>query len=865
MKRLYNLFKFFFYAFVVCSILGLGGVLAIFHHFSKDLPKLASLKDYNPPVISEVFADDGTKVGEFWIERRTLLSPQEIPKIVEQAIIAGEDKSFFEHSGIDYFGIFRAMVENLKAGQIVQGGSTITQQVVKSFLLTNERTYERKIKEAILAKKIEDNLTKQEILYLYLNQIFLGNRSYGIEAAAENYFHKTAKELNIAEAALIAGLAKAPSAYNPLTNFNEGKKRQEYIIDRMFEDGYISKEQQEHAKKIPLQLFEAPTDKEYNFRHAPWFVEEVRRQLIEKYGDDLVYRGGLKIYTTLDVKAQKAADQAVARGLSELHKRHGYLGPIKNIAPGEFEKFNADNHRRLYWDCSEQGTHQPLVTEEQIQRTPVKLKSDKIYQGLVTNVDGKAKTISVQVGQSTGLILPQDFGWARKRNNDSHGYNGVQYINSPTGTFSVGDIIEVKPIDMTSLSESQKKRYGAGSNYFSLEQTPAPEGALISYDPLSGYVKAVVGGKDYKKSEFNRATQAERQTGSAFKPLLYMSAIDKGYTPDTIILDAPLAIPDGPGRVWKPKNYGGDFKGPIPLRTALVLSRNVASVRIILDVGVDYVTAVLRKLGIDTQIDKVYSMALGANAMKLSELARAFGIFPNLGILPDQIWVKKITDRAGTIIEKNEPRVVKNFAKQIEDGELQSQNITGDITNVDDYLRKDLWTEAQKWVQSDRLDLTPQEKVVLYGTQLPEGYVMNPKTMQTMVDIMKDIVEHGTGTAVRVLDRPVAGKTGTTNDLTDCWFVGYTPNLVAGVWMGYDSVNTKVGGGETGGKAAAPVFLYYMQEYLKGTPVAEFTTFDSSQFAELNPSVQAFPGNLSDHFADSGVNSGSADYFVDDL
>lgn len=865
MKRFYNLFKFFFYTFVVGSILGLGGILAIFHHFSEDLPKLTSLKDYNPPVVSEVFADDGTKVGEFWIERRILLSQQEIPKIVEQAIIAGEDKSFFEHSGIDYFGIFRAMIENLKAGQIVQGGSTITQQVVKSFLLTNERTYERKIKEAILAKKIEDNLTKQEILYLYLNQIFLGNRAYGIEAAAENYFHKTAKELNIAEAALIAGLAKAPSAYNPLTNYQEGKLRQEYVIDRMYEDGYISKEQQENAKKLPLQLFTAPTDKEYNLHGAPWFVEEVRRQLIEKYGDDLVYRGGLKIYTTLDLKAQKAADQAVARGLSELHKRHGYLGPIKNIPASEFDKFNADNHRRLYWDCFEYGSYQPLVTEEQIQRTPVKLKPDKIYQGLVTNVDGKAKTITVQVGQSSGLILAQDFGWARKRSNSSHGYNGVQYINSPVGTFSTGDVIEVRPIDVTSLSESQNKRYTAGSHYFSLEQTPAPEGALISYDPQSGFVKAVVGGKDYNKSEFNRATQAQRQTGSAFKPLLYMSAIDKGYKPDTIILDTPLAIPDGPGRVWKPKNYGGDFKGPIPLRTALILSRNVASVRIVLDVGVHYVTAVLRKLGVDTPIDKVYSMALGANTMKLSELARAFGVFPNMGILPDQIWVKKMTDRAGTMIEKNEPRIVKNFVQQITDGEFQPQIITGDVTAVDDYLRKDLWTEAQKWIQSDRLDLTPQEKVVLYGTQLPEGYVMNPKTVQTMVEIMQDIVNFGTGTAVKPLNRPVAGKTGTTNDLTDCWFVGYTPNLVAGVWMGYDSVNTKVGGGETGGKAAAPVFLYFMKDYLEGTPVAEFQTFDPTQYAELDPAVQAFPGNLSDHFSDSGVNSGSADYFVDDL
>ena len=861
MRKLYILLKLAFFTFCLASAFAVAVVYGIFWYFSKDLPKIDSLKDYHPLIVSEVFSDNGTKIGEYWIEKRIPLKPHEIPKVVEQAIVASEDDRFFDHSGIDYFGIFRAMIENLKAGEIVQGGSTITQQVVKSLILTKERTYERKIKEAILAKRLEDNLDKQEILYLYLNQIYLGNRAYGIEAAAQNYFHKTAKELNIAEAAMIAGLAKAPSASSPIENWERSKERQKYVIERMLDEGFISEMQKDRALNMPLQIYAAPTDKEGNLRYAPWFVEEVRREIIKKYGEQVPYTHGLKIYTTLDLKAQKAADAAVARGVNELHKRHGYNGPLAHLKLEEFSHFNANIHEKMYRENLEPGFLLNLSSEEIAKKQANPQKG--MYQGLITALDHK--TITVQVGKVSGIIIQRDFGWARERNNNAHGYDDVIYLPDPKKRFQVGDVIEVKVLEEDRRAQ-KPDLYPEGGFYFTLEETPKVEGALFSYDPHTGFVKAIVGGRGFSESEFNRATQALRQTGSVFKPFLYTSALDKGYTKDTTLQDSPLRIPDGPGRVWEPKNYGGGFKGPIPFRSALVHSRNVPTVRIILDIGTDYVAAFLRKLGVTTKIDKVYAMALGANDMKLSEVSRAFGTFPTGGILPDLIFVKRIVDRFGNTMEENAPKVVVNFQDQIKNGDLQKiGNISYEPQNTRQYLRDDLYDEAKTWIQKSRLDLTPYEEIILYGKHLPKGYVLNPRTAYTMVELMQDIVNYGTGYRVHALGRPVAGKTGTTNDLTDCWFVGYVPDLVAGVWTGYDQNKYKVGGGETGGKAAAPIFLYYMQNYLEGTPVKNFEIPREIENEALNSPVPVYPGNINDLLGDPYGDGNSADFFIEDI
>lgn len=858
MKKLYWFIKFVFYSSVLLSVLAAAGIYTIFWKFSKDLPKLDSLKDYTPHVISEVYDNQGNKIGEFWKERRILLEPDEIPQLITKALIASEDDRFLEHSGIDYLGIARAMIENLKAGHVVQGGSTITQQVVKSLILTKEKTYERKIKEAILAKRLEDKFSKSEILYLYLNQVFFGNRAYGIEAAAQNYFHKSAKELSIAESAMLAGLVKAPYSYSPVRNIKRAKERQLYVLKRMLEEKFITKEQYDRAHYQKLTFYRAPTDKQFNKRYAPWFVEEVRRMLIKKYGENAIYTHGLKVYTTLDQKAQKAADHAVMRGLTEIHKRHGYYGPKKHLQPSEFKPFLMKAHKKIYRENLDPDLiiYDPLEVVWERKAIP---QDGKIYQALITNVT--SNKITVQVGNNIGYITVKGYGWARSRNNRARGYEDVIYLRNAEKRFKVGDVIQVK------IDKRKHKTYKDGQTYFTLEETPRIEGALFSYDPQLGYVKAIVGGKDFGKSEFNRATQAYRQTGSIFKPFLYASALDKGYLEDTIIEDTPIKIPDGPNRFWEPKNYGGGYKGPMTFRSALIASRNIISVKIILDVGTDYVTGFVRKLGITSPIAKVYSMSLGSNDMKLMEVARAFGVFPNYGILPELIFVKKVTNRFGQTLEEKLPKRVVPFYEQIENGTHSYQMISSvDDGNIRDAVREDLYDDALSWMSKDNLVLTPIEKLILYGRYIPDGYTISPRTASRMVDIMQGIVQYGTATRVRALKRPAAGKTGTTNDQTDCWFVGYVPDLVAGVWVGYDKNINKVGGGETGGKAASPIFLYYMKEYLKGTPVKKFEHPKLINHSALDLPIDVYPSDIHELFVDPyNSGSGGADFFIDDI
>ena len=838
---------------------GIIALYAIFNHYAKDLPKLDSLKDYTPSVITEVFDKDGNKVGEFWKEKRILLQPHEIPDMVKKAIIASEDDRFFEHSGIDYFGIVRAMIENIKAGHISQGGSTITQQVIKTFILTNERTYERKIKEAILAHRLEKNFSKEEILYLYLNQVFFGNRAYGIEAAAQNYFRKPAKELTIAESAMLAGLVKAPYSYSPVRNYKKAKTRQAYVLKRMNAVGFITDEEFKTAKAQELIYYKSPTDKVINKRYAPWFVEEIRRKLIEKYGEDAIYAQGLKVYTSLDLKAQKAAKNAILKGLTQIHKRHGYHLPKQRLHHQEVQNFLKSYHAKLYKESLEYGRVLFLSDDEIWNLESPKLDPQKIYKAVVLNIS--KNIVTVQVGKNQGDITVKGYGWARKRNNRSRGYNDVTYQRNPNRILKVGNVIEVK------LDTRSHKTYKKDQTYFTLEQTPEIEGALFSYDPQLGYVRAVIGGKDFNKSEFNRATQAKRQPGSIFKPFLYASAIDKGYVQDTIIVDEPIKVPLGKNKFWEPKNYGHGYKGPMTLRSALLSSRNIVSVKIIVDVGVEYVTAFVRKLGITTKIQKVPSMSLGSNDMKLFEVTRAFGVYPNYGYLPELIWIKKVTNRFGKVLEENLPNPPMAFYDQIDKGVHKQQSLPSlDDTDYVYALKEDLYNDALSFIDRDNLKLTPQEKVILYGKYLPKDYVMNPRTAFSMVEIMQGIVQYGTATEVRKLKRPAGGKTGTTNDQTDCWFVGFVPDLVAGVWVGHDKNYNKVGGGETGGKAAAPIFTYYMKEYLEGTPVKKFKKPKYLAHSALDLPLEVYPGDIQDILGDPlEDNKGGADYFLEDL
>ncbi|HBF13452.1 MAG TPA: penicillin-binding protein [Deltaproteobacteria bacterium] len=848
-------------AFFVFLLISFTGLIA---YYRNDLPKLDTLQDYNPPVVSEVYDKNESKIGEFWTEKRILLKPEELPKVAIQAVVAGEDDRFYDHKGIDYWGIARAMLENLKAGHVVQGGSTITQQVTKSLLLTRERTFERKIKEAMLATEIEKKFSKNEILYLYLNQTFFGNRAYGIEAAAQNYFHKSAKELNIAEAALIAGLAKAPSTYSPLTNSKMAKNRQEYIIDRMYAVGYITKEQAKTAKQAHLTVYKAGTDKEYNNQYAPWFTEYVRRTIQAKYGEQVPYTHGLKIYTTLDLKMQQAADKAVSRGLAELDKREGYSGPLQKLdSEDSIRNFTKKEQLRLTRENPNWDFMHPLPDDE-ILKTKAPLAPNTYYKAVVTKLDSQGQTVNVLVGNISGLIRVHDYKWARKRNLNSAGYDDATYVKDPKGTFYQGDVIWVK-LKEPSEKEYQEKGYAKGQTYFSLEQIPEAESALFSYDQHTGFVKAMVGGKDFSKSEYNRAMQAFRQTGSVFKPLLYSAALDKGYTPETIIDDSPIYYEYLPGKFWSPQNYGGEYKGPTPFRNGLVFSRNIVSVRILMDIGVEYIDAYARKLGVESPIQKYYAMALGANDMRLFEVSRAFGVFATGGVLPDLVFITKIVDRYGNTLEEYVPkeRIAFNAQPKKEAPVVNpAPDDTAEPVKVKVQLDPNRLKEGEEWIKKDKLTLSDIEKQILYGNYIPQGYAISPKTAYTMMHLMNDVVNFGTGYKVKELKRPAAGKTGTTNEESDTWFVGFTPELFAGVWVGFDQVK-KIGSRETGGKTAAPIFLYYMQEALKDIPVTEFVYPKEVELEQFDVPLGA---GTDDAEAGGMSNTGSgADFFMHDF
>jgi penicillin-binding protein 1A len=622
-KKLSSLFNFFLGFVVFILVMTVFGVIG-FYAFTMDLPGIDALKDYRPSISSRVYDDKNELIDEFFLEDRKLIKIKEVPRVVVQAFVAAEDSRFFAHKGFDLQSIFRAVFKNIEAGHIIQGGSTITQQVAKMMYLSPEKKYTRKFKEAILAYKIDRYLTKDEILNLYLNQIYLGHGTYGIESASLGYFGKSARELKLHEAALLAGMPKAPSNYSPFLHYDKAKQRQHYVLTRMKEDGYISQEEMEKAYAAPMNLRSIrPKDK-----MAAYFVETVRRYVQEKYGADVLYKEGLSIYTTLDLTAQKYAGEAMERGLKELEERNKY---------------------------------------------------------------------------KSGLV----------------------------------------------------------------------QGALFCMDVRTGAIRAMVGGRDFNQSEFNRATQSRRQAGSAFKPIIYTAAFDKGMTPATVIDDSPLAVDDvsQPDGIWRPKNFDDKFMGPITMRTALVLSRNVVTVKILQEIGIDYAVSYAMNMGITSPLVRTLSLALGASGVTLQELVQAYGVLANQGQKVSPFFIKKIVDRTGNVFEE---------------------------------------------------------------TKVQPEQVIDPRIAFITTHVMQDVVTSGTGTRVRSIGRPVAAKTGTTNDTRDAWFIGMTPSLITGVWIGFDQ-EASLGSQEVGGRAAAPIWLYFMEKALQNTPVESFPVPEGIVFEKINP------------------------------
>jgi len=727
----------------ILMLMGATAMLGVYFYLVDDLPKITSLKDYHPSVITTVYSDDNRKIAEFYKERRIVVPLSKIPIQLQQAFIAAEDARFYKHQGIDFFSIVRAFIKNLEAGAIVQGGSTITQQVTKSFLLTPERSYKRKIKEAILAYRIDKTFSKEEILYLYLNQIYLGHGAYGVEAAAENYFGKSVSELNLAECAILAGLPQAPSRYSPFRFPERAKQRQIYVLNRMLAEGFIDNTEVSEAIDVEMDI---KPRRNWYIEEVPIYTEHIRRYVEKKYGEDALYTQGLKIYAAVNIEMQKAARKQIEKGLRDLDHRVGYRGPENHLAPEEIEAFSEK-------------------IQASLQEAP--LAEGTLTKGVVIDVNDKAGTATVRMGQARGVLSLEDMRWARKPNPKLAYYQTK--VRKVSQVLKTGDVIQVK------LGEQKEKSEVWA---LTLEQPPEAESALVCIEAETGLVKVMVGGRDFMQSQFNRAIQSRRQPGSAFKPIIYAAALDKGFTPATTIIDSPIVFKDEINDItWKPKNYGKKFYGPTLLRTALSKSRNVVTIKILQEIGIDYCIDYARKLGIKSEMPRDLSIALGSSGVSLLELVNAYAVFANQGYLVEPAFITKIEDRYGNILEEMNPS---------------------------------------------------RERVIEKST----AYIMT--------SLLESVVKEGTGRRVKALNRPVAGKTGTTNDLQDAWFVGYTPRFISGVWVGYDNGRT-LGKGETGSRTASPIWLGFMDAILKDKPVQMFQVPEGVVFAKIDAETGLLP------------------------
>jgi penicillin-binding protein 1A len=714
--------RLFIGAIAVAGFVGIAAFVFVYRQFMETLPPIQAAVDYQPPTTTQIFAADGSLIGEFYSQKRYLVPLDRIPAYVRQAFISAEDDSFYEHQGVDTNGILRAFVNNLIAGGKVQGGSTITQQVVKTVLLTPQKSYERKLKEIILSTRLETEMSKDDILTLYLNHIYLGSSAYGVAAAADEYFGKSIEDLTLAESALLAGLPQAPSRYSPYKHWPEAKARQRYVLNRMYEEGYIDREMRDAAIIDPISL----SSRRGSFQAAPYFVEYVRKLLEEKYGRTVLYELGLRVKTTLDLRQQEEAEAALRRGIDRISAEHG-------------------GYHEAYRQMSHEERNNYLHMQEAAFRGMERPENGFSYEALVSNVRGSSAR--VQVGPFAGdLVLPM----------------------SPTGRqvkLGLMDLIRARVIE-----EDDANGDHSGPLRFEYDPGPLLEGALLALEPTTGNVRALVGGYDFDRSHFNRAIQAHRQPGSAFKPLVYASAFDRNFTPASVIVDEPISYRDN-GRIWAPQNFDKKFHGPTSLREALVQSRNVVTVRLAERVGLSYLTGYLPRFGLPGPIPRNLSIALGTLEVTPMELAVAYSTFANNGLRPTPIMITEISDGEGQVLEHNEPQLTQ---------------------------------------------------------------VLPPTTAYQMTSILQDVVRRGTGTAAKGLDQPTAGKTGTTNDLEDAWFVRYTPQLLAVVWIGFDN-KRPIGPKATGGKISAPIWKDFMTDALKDVPEGHFPVPDGLRCVNIDP------------------------------
>ena len=734
-----------FLTLLVLAVAAAGGVLYGFYHFGKGLPEYEQLADYQPPVATRVHAGDGRLMAEFAREKRVFVPIDAMPKLVIKAFLSAEDKRFYTHPGVDVAGILRAVITNVRyigSKRRPIGASTITQQVAKNFLLTNEVSVARKAKEIILALRIERALSKDRILELYLNEIYLGFGSYGVAAAALNYFNKSLDDLTPGEAAFLAGLPKAPNNYNPVRRPEAARTRRDYVLSRMAEDGYIP-EAVARAEMQAAITVRPPV--EADVARAEYFVEEVRRELIDRYGEKGLYGGGLSVRTTLDSRLQRIAERSLRDGLSDYDRRHGYRGPLgRTDAATDWRKA--------------------------LESAPFPADVPEWNVAVVLKTGDEAAEIGLRDG-SLGTIPVAELRWARRV--DDKGRRGPQ-VKTAGDAVSVGDVIAVEPVTRTEKGEE----YPPAT--YAVRQIPQISGAIVALDPHTGRVYAMSGGFSAALSEFNRATQAKRQPGSAFKPFVYLAALDKGFTPSSMVLDAPFVIDQGAGQGrWRPANYSNEFYGPSPLRLGIEKSRNLMTVRLAQNIGMETVAEYAERFGIVDRLPRMLSMSLGSGETTLMRLAAAYGMLVNGGRKIVPTLIDRIQDRNGKTVLRHDERTCTA-------------------------CRETAWS-------SDAVPQLPDTRPV----------VADPRTAYQIVSMLEGVVQRGTGRRIAEIDKPLAGKTGTTNDSRDAWFMGFSPDLVVGVFTGFDTP-TPLGRHETGSSVAAPIFKSFMEEALKGRPAIPF-------------------------------------------
>jgi penicillin-binding protein 1A len=801
-RLLWKLCKFAFGLGLFLMLAAAGAGVYVWYHYGQDLPDESALARYVPSIVTRVHAGDGRLLAEFAIENRVFVPIDQIPPLVRNAFIAAEDQHFYNHPGIDPMGIMRAGIAYLKnygSGERPQGASTITQQVAKNFFLTNEVSIERKLKEMILAFRIESTFTKDQILELYLNEINLGAGNWGVVTAALNYFNKSLDELTVGEAAYLAALPKAPNNYHPVRNKEAATERRDYVIDRMLEDGYITAEQAAAAKQEELLI--RPRDQNERVAHADYFAEEVRREIKKLYGDDVLYKGGLVVRSTLDPKLQAIADTVLRQGMIDYDRRHGWRGPFATMAfdqetmtqaEAARDQFIADNPEltsnapTLPIDATGGDWISRLPARQALALPPIELVA-KWEVAVVLGIDDKAKRVTIGLdGGAEGTIPMPELKWARAWREEQRVGNEP---GKPSDVLKVGDVIVVEPV----VNDPEGKPYEEAGLY-ALRQVPDVEGGLVAMDPHTGRVFAMTGGWSFEESEFNRSAQADRQPGSSFKPFVYAAALDAGFTPATIILDAPFVMSQGPGLpLWRPKNYSNEFYGPTVMRVGIEKSRNLMTVRLAQTVGMDMVVDYAKRFGVIDDMPAVLSMALGSAETTVLRMVAGYSMFVNGGKKITPTLIDRIQDRYGHIVYRHDTRACDSCIASSYDGQPPP--------------------------------VLPDER----------EQIVDPISAYQMVYMLEGVVQRGTGTRLQAVGKPIAGKTGTTNDNFDAWFIGFTPDLTVGAYIGFDQPRT-LGPNDTGSTVASPIIRDFFLAALEDVPGKPFRVPPGVVFVPIDQS-----------------------------